>query len=73
MNLITLYAKKIPISAPLIKGNRLNFKKEFDVALFEDQTCLNRKATFDYWYSAKPTKRNKYVTINCAKYRLEWR
>ena len=73
MNIPVLYAKKIPVAVPQLRGKHLNFKKEFEVQLFTDPLCLNKKASYDYWYAAKPTKRNKYVTVNCAKYRLEWK
>jgi hypothetical protein len=29
-------------------------------------------AIFPSWYSNKPDYRNKYVTINCFKYKIKW-
>lgn len=42
------------------------------VVCYADNLAMQRVAVFPSHYSNKPTKRNKYVVINCFKYLLEW-
>ena len=44
-----------------------------DVVVYHDQQCRSFFATFPWHYfKSKPTKRNRYVTLNCFRYRLVW-
>jgi hypothetical protein len=44
-----------------------------DVAIYHDRACHRFYATFPFFYfKSKPTRRNRYVTLNCFRYRLVW-
>lgn len=43
-----------------------------DVRLYRDRCGDDWYATVPAYYSNKPTRRNKWYTVNCVKYRLEW-
>lgn len=70
MNL-TLYARKEPTTDDVLKSFAPNAKK-FDVAIYSDKQAQNKKCVFRWDLSNKPTRRNKYVVINCFRYKLEW-
>lgn len=42
------------------------------VTIFTDKDKTNKIAVFPADYSSKPSKKNKYVMLNCYKYRLIW-
>lgn len=46
--------------------------KSYEVRIYKDSECNQHYATFNCWYSNKPTFRNKYVTLNCCRYNLIW-
>lgn len=70
MNL-TLYARKEPSTDEILKRYAPNAKK-FDVVIYSDAQAQRTKCVFSLYLSNKPTRRNKYVTINCFRYKLEW-
>lgn len=43
-----------------------------DVKIYKDRQCIDFICVFPEHLSNRPTKRNKYVTIDCYKYLLEW-
>lgn len=43
-----------------------------EVVAYADNLAMRRLAKWPSDYSNKPTKRNKYVMINCWKYAIEW-
>jgi hypothetical protein len=43
-----------------------------DVQLYKDAACTIKAARYPWHYSSKPTRRNKWVNHNCARYRLVW-
>lgn len=44
----------------------------YEVQLFKDKECTERVARFPSHLSNKPTKRNSWTVVNCAKVALEW-
>lgn len=44
-----------------------------DVVIFKDEDCTVQYAVFPAHYATKPTRRNKWITLNCACYRLVWK
>ncbi|MBX9839905.1 MAG: hypothetical protein K2X69_16505 [Silvanigrellaceae bacterium] len=46
--------------------------KDKSVAIFTDKEKSTQIAIYPADYSSTPTKRNKYVMLNCYKYRLIW-
>ena len=42
-----------------------------DVIIYHDQDCRRFYANFPFFYK-RPNRRNRYVTINCFRYKLIW-
>jgi len=57
MNLLPVYARKNP---------------DGTVSIFRDAEGSNHFATFQAHSRSKPTRRNKYVTLNCYRWALNW-
>lgn len=70
MNL-TIYARKEPSTDEILLKYAPN-QKEFDVAIYSDKLAQHKKCVIRWDLSSKPTRRNKWLTINCFRYRLEW-
>lgn len=45
-------------------------QKDGGVTIYKPNGSIACK--FEPWRSSKPTRRNKYFTLNCWKYKLEW-
>lgn len=43
-----------------------------DVEIYRDPEMTRPFCTFDRWRSSKPTKRNKWITLNCYRWKLIW-
>jgi len=44
-----------------------------DVIIYHDRKCKRFYANFPWFYNlSKPTRRNRYITINCFRYNLVW-
>lgn len=63
MELLTLYAQRMPAKAA---------PGEYDVCVYADRAGKTLKGRFAWYLSSKPTRRNKYVMLNCYRWRLEW-
>ena len=77
--MFTLYAKKVPITRadlpgqfPLVKEEINWMKKQYSVQIFRDKAATKHAGTFLFDHSNKPTKRNKYVMLNCYRWKLVW-
>jgi hypothetical protein len=46
--------------------------KNKSVSIFSDKNKINNVTLFPANYSSIPTKKNKYVMLNCCRYRLIW-
>ncbi len=46
--------------------------KKQDVQVYKDKAAKHPLARFPWYYSNKPTRRNRYVTVNCVVYNLVW-
>lgn len=72
MELLTVYARKEPTT----DETTLKYDKKqryFDIQIYKDKAATEKFARFPWYYTkSKPTKKNKYLTINCFKYLLEW-
>lgn len=62
---IAVAKKKFQLIALIARKNA-----DGSVSVFD--TDGTQKATFDRDLSNKPTRRNKYVTLNCFRYALTW-
>lgn len=67
--MITLYARKEPskVMSQYDDSNTLN-----DVQIYSDEKALQPKARFTWWSINKPDRRNKYITLNCYRWRIIW-
>ena len=65
-NYLTVYARKEPSSYPEY-ANIPN-----DIQVYKDKSLKIPFVRFSHFNSNKPSKRNKYITLNCFKYKLEW-
>ena len=70
MGLITLYARKEPTADSVSRAHGLGDKQ--DVVLYADKECTRQKARWPWHLSNCPTRRNKFVTLNCWRWKLEW-
>lgn len=43
-----------------------------EVVAYADQLGMRRIALWNKDYTNRPTKRNKYIMLNCNKYKIEW-
>jgi len=66
MSLLTVYLEKIP------PNDNFANKRDYTVIVWADKEKTSRKAIIPWYHSNKPTKRNKYLTLNCYKWRVEW-
>lgn len=66
----TVYARYEPADDPLLVGKKLDTRHR-DVQIYHDQTATRRYGRFA-WHHAKPTRRNKYVYLDCCRYKLFW-
>jgi hypothetical protein len=69
MNLLTLYLEKVPTNDPLLSGSKM---QKFDVVAYRDQEKTEVACRWPWYYSNKPTKRNKTVMMNCYRWNIEW-
>jgi len=65
MELLPVYLRKELTKDPYAQG-------KFDVAAYADPECTKLKARYPWHHEDKPTRRNKYVTLNCYKWRVVW-
>ena len=75
---MTLYARREPTNdaatAAMLKvtPSLADPKRHLDVQVYYDREATRKAARYPWYYSNKPTRRNKRVTHNCANYDLEW-
>jgi hypothetical protein len=43
-----------------------------EIRIYSDKLGMKRMAIFPNHLSNKPSKRNKYIMLNCYRYKLEW-
>jgi len=78
MKLITVYARREVTTDSATKqmyaaqGRPNAFHQHQDVQIYRDRRAKKRFARFGWFMSNCPTRRNKYVTLNCYRWRLEW-
>lgn len=44
----------------------------FDVVAYRDADGAERAARWPWWQSNRPDRRNRWVTFNCYRWRVEW-
>ena len=58
--MLSLYAKKV------------NHNLGFDVIVYDDPAMVQPKCHYQWHSTLKPDYRNKYITLNCYRYKVEW-
>lgn len=43
-----------------------------DVAIYGDASKQTHRCTFARWRSDRPTRRNRWLMLNCYRWRLVW-
>ena len=43
-----------------------------DVVVYRDQQCTSVYCRIPGEYTSKPTRRNRWIVLNCFRYRLVW-
>jgi hypothetical protein len=75
MTVGTLYARKEPTTCEItLQGRAQGFGRgplPKDVQIYRDKEATQKAGRYP-WAHNKPTRRNRYVMSNCARYRLEW-
>jgi len=69
--MISLYARKEPTTCTLTFA-LAHKKRKRDVMIYTDRSATQLKARIAWHEFRKPTRRNRYITYNCYRYRLEW-
>ena len=69
--MLTVYARKEPTTDATTLKYAPN-EKHFDIQIYKDKAATIPYARFPWHYKDKPTKRNKHITVNCFKWKLEW-
>lgn len=69
--MITLYARKEPTTCTITFA-LAHKKRKRDVVIYEDSKATQRKARIAWHEFRKPTRRNRYINLNCYRWRLEW-
>ncbi len=68
--LITVYARREPTLDSIAINHGV--KGKFDVVVYEDAECTKPKGRWSWYYTNKPTRRNKTVMLNCFLWKLVW-
>lgn len=71
----TVYARYEPTTdrATLNNFEADSIKRCLDVVIYHDAACTAFYCRIPWHYTkSKPTKRNKYITLNCYRYKLQW-
>jgi len=68
----TIYARKEPardLGAQTLPAS----KAQRDVQMYHDADATRPAGRYPWFYNlSKPTRRNRYIVLNCARYRLAW-
>ena len=67
----TLYARLEPTTDPtMLKYDGPNPRS--DVVIYGDEAATTQKARFPWWFSNRPDRRFRYITLNCHRQPLCW-
>lgn len=74
----TVYARKEPTDDTLVSQTSqekrgAKFTPRYDVQVYRDKTCQDKMGRFPWHYTkSMPTRRNKYIMLNCSRWKLVW-
>lgn len=72
--MLTLYARQEPTKDQTARDHlsEAELQSCFDVVLYRNPEATDLHTRFGWHVASKPDRRNKYVTINCYRWKLEW-
>ena len=76
--MLTVYVRLEPTTdsatAAMVRADRrwANPKQQRDAVIYRDRQCRQFFCRIPWHYSTRPTRRNKYITLNCYRWRLIW-
>ena len=69
--IIVRYARKEPTTDDVVKKYGQP-DRVYDVQLYHDKAAKKQYARFVWYSRGKPTRRNKFVTVNGYRSMIEW-
>lgn len=69
--MLTLYLRREPCE-PFPDAPGAPPARSHDVAAYADAGATQRKGKWAWWNSRRPDRRNKWATLNCYRYRVQW-
>jgi hypothetical protein len=78
MEPLTLYLRREPTTdsatADMMKNapDKRKHAPRLDVVAYRDPEAADQVCRWPWWHTAKPTRRNKWVDLNCYRWRVEW-
>ena len=70
MELLTLYARKVPTVDSVAIQHGLKHKQ--DTVMYRDPECKTAAVRWPWYLSNCPRKGSKKVTFNCFPWKIEW-
>ncbi len=67
-----MYARVEPTTDAILLAQQPDGMGKRDVALYRDPEAREPIGRYSWWHSRKPTRRNRYIMHNCARYPLSW-
>lgn len=79
MSALTVYARHEPTTDSATRDavacgavSKAAARRLLDVQIYRDRARRRKFARFPWHYSNKPTHRNRYITLNCYRWKLHW-
>lgn len=77
MQLLPVYVRKEPTTdcvliAAVERGQCKLDKRHRDVVAYRDPDCTLLFARWPWFYTSKPTRRNRTVKLNCYQWKAVW-
>lgn len=68
---LTLFARREPTTDPILRAMAPKARRS-DVQVYRDADATQPVGRFPWNYSNKPRSKQRRVTLNCARYALQW-
>lgn len=69
--MLTLYLRREP-GRPFPGEGFPPPPRAFSVQAYADEAATVRKGRWAWWQSGRPDRRNRYVMLNCYRWRVQW-
>lgn len=70
MSLISVYARKERTTDPLLAGPENNDR--MDIVIYRDKECTKVFVRYPWYFSDKPRRNTRKITLNCWYWNLVW-